>query len=92
MARPPRRRSHQPRLTNPDSPTQSGLLKMAAQRLCPEITHALAGLHYRGGAWTGACPHAPPPVAPANGARTPQLLPATISENLAHEARSMDPD
>jgi hypothetical protein len=33
-----------------------------------------------------------PPVAPANGARTPQLLPATISENLAHEARSMDPD
>jgi hypothetical protein len=33
-----------------------------------------------------------PPVAPANGARTPQLLPATISVNLAHEARSMDPD
>jgi len=92
MARPPRRRSHQPRLTNPDSPTQSGLLKMAAQRLCPEITHALAGLHYRGGAWTGACPHAPPPVAPANGARTPQLLPALISVNLAQEARSMDSD
>ena len=66
---------------------------MAAQRLCPEITHALAlaGLHYRGGAWTGACPHEPP-VAPANGARPPQLLPATINVNLAHEARVMDPD
>jgi hypothetical protein len=33
-----------------------------------------------------------PPVAPANGARTPQLLPATMSVKLAHEARSMDPD
>ena len=33
-----------------------------------------------------------PPVAPANGARTPQLLPAIISVNLAHKARSMDPD
>ena len=33
-----------------------------------------------------------PPVAPANGARTPQLLPALISVNLAHEARSMDSD
>jgi hypothetical protein len=33
-----------------------------------------------------------PPVAPANGARTPPLLPAITRVNLAHEARSMDPD
>jgi hypothetical protein len=64
---------------------------MAAQRLCPEITHALAGLPYRGGAWTGACPHEPP-CCPGERSLPPQLLPATISENLAHEARSMDPD
>ena len=64
---------------------------MAAKRRCPEITHALAGLHDRGGAWTGACPHEPPGC-PGERSPPPPLLPATINVNLAHEARSMDPD
>jgi hypothetical protein len=32
------------------------------------------------------------PVDPANGSPHPQLLPAIINVNLAHEARSMDPE
>lgn len=84
MARPSRHHSLQL------SPTQSGLLRMAAKRLCPEITNALAGLHDRGGAWTGACSHNP--LLPRRTQPAPQLLPAIINVNLAHEARSMDPE
>ena len=41
----------------PFAPTQSGLSGMAAERFSPEIAHALAGLHPRGGAaWIRCLP------------------------------------
>jgi hypothetical protein len=44
------------------------------------------------GAAHGPVPAPTNPLLPRRTEPAPQLLPATMSVNLAHEARSMDPD